>query len=103
MPKKYNSKGFIRWIGGKRLLRKTIAPLIPDNIQSYIEPFGGAAWVMFYKEKWADLEVYNDLDGRLVNLFRIEIILRKCINSTSAIPPVRGIKCFPKRIIIPEH
>ena len=71
MPKKYNSKGFIRWIGGKRSLRKTIAPLIPDDIQSYIEPFGGAAWVMFYKEKWADLEVYNDLDGRLVNLFRI--------------------------------
>ena len=26
---------------------------------------------MFYKDKWADLEVYNDLDGRLVNLFRI--------------------------------
>lgn len=63
--------GLIGWIGGKKILRKTIAPLIPADIDSYIEPFGGAAWVMLYKEKWADLEIYNDLDGRLVNLFRI--------------------------------
>lgn len=59
----------IGWIGGKRLLRKTIAQLIPADIDAYIEPFGGAAWVMLYKERWADLEVYNDLDDRLVNLF----------------------------------
>ena len=31
----------------------------------------GAGWVLFYKDRWADLEIYNDLDGRLVNLFRI--------------------------------
>ena len=64
-------KCLINWVGGKRLLRKTIAPLIPTDIKSYIEPFGGGAWVLFYKDKWADLEVYNDLDGRLTNLFRI--------------------------------
>lgn len=27
--------------------------------------------MLFYKEKWANLEVYNDLDERLVNLFRM--------------------------------
>jgi DNA adenine methylase len=64
-------KCLINWVGGKRLLRKTIAPLIPKDIKSYIEPFGGGAWVLFYKDRWADLEIYNDLDGRLVNLFRI--------------------------------
>jgi DNA adenine methylase len=64
-------KCLINWVGGKRLLRKTIAKLIPEDIKSYIEPFGGGGWVLFYKDKWADLEVYNDLDGRLVNLFRI--------------------------------
>ena len=64
-------KCLINWVGGKRLLRKTIAPLIPEDIQSYIEPFGGGGWVLFYKDKWADLEIYNDLDSRLVNLFRI--------------------------------
>lgn len=61
----------LNWIGGKRLLRKTIEPLIPEDIESYIEPFGGGGWLLFYKYKWADLEIYNDLDDRLVNLFKI--------------------------------
>lgn len=72
MTEKYNFKnGLICWIGGKKLLRKTISNFVPEDIQTYIEPFGGGAWVLFYKDKWADLEIYNDLDGRLVNLFRI--------------------------------
>lgn len=66
-----DKKCLINWVGGKRLLRKTITPLIPKDIKSYIEPFGGGGWVLFYKDRWADLEIYNDLDGRLVNLFRI--------------------------------
>ncbi|MFI3300589.1 MAG: DNA adenine methylase [Candidatus Gastranaerophilales bacterium] len=66
-----DTKHLLNWVGGKRLLRKTIAPLIPTDIKSYVEPFGGGGWVLFYKERWADLEIYNDLDGRLVNLFRI--------------------------------
>ena len=61
----------INWVGGKRLLRKYISPLIPEDIVSYCEVFGGGAWVLFYKEKWANLEIYNDTDGRLVNLFRV--------------------------------
>lgn len=59
----------IGWIGGKRLLRKTISQYVPKDIKGYIEPFGGAAWMLLYKDKWGDLEVYNDLDNRLVNLF----------------------------------
>ena len=66
-----DKKSLINWVGGKRLLRKTIAPLIPKDIVSYIEPFGGGGWILSYKDKWADLEIYNDLDSRLVNLFRI--------------------------------
>ena len=61
----------INWVGGKRLLRKKIEPLVPKDIISYCEPFGGAGWVLLYKDKWADLEIYNDLDSRLVNLFRV--------------------------------
>lgn len=64
-------KHLLNWVGGKRLLRKKIASLIPDDIKLYAEPFGGVGWVLFFKDKWADVEVYNDLDGRLVNLFRI--------------------------------
>lgn len=67
----FDKHSLINWVGGKRLLRKKIEPLIPKDILSYLEVFGGGAWILLYKEKWADLEVYNDLDGRLVNLFRI--------------------------------
>jgi len=59
----------IGWIGGKRLLRRIISQYVPKDITGYIEPFGGAAWMLLYKDKWGDLEVYNDLDNRLVNLF----------------------------------
>ena len=61
---------FISWIGGKKLLRKKIMEQFPEDFDRYIEVFGGAGWVLFGKEKHADMEVYNDLNGDLVNLFR---------------------------------
>ena len=63
---------FMGWIGGKRILRKAILERFPtDEVGRYIEVFGGAGWVLFAKEKKSDrLEVYNDIDGSLVNLFR---------------------------------
>lgn len=61
---------FIAWIGGKRLLRKEIVSRFPTDIGRYVEVFGGAGWVLFYQEKHAPIEVYNDIDGELVNLFR---------------------------------
>jgi DNA adenine methylase len=70
LKKRLNTSYLINWIGGKRLLRSRISGLIPVNIATYIEPFGGGAWVLFYKDKWADLEIYNDLNDKLVNLFR---------------------------------
>lgn len=61
---------FISWIGGKKLLRKKIIEQFPENFGRYIEVFGGAGWVLFAKDKHADMEVYNDANGELVNLFR---------------------------------
>lgn len=59
-------------VGGKRLLRKTICDSFPPakKFDRYIEVFGGAAWVLLYKDKHAQLEVYNDADGNLVNFMR---------------------------------
>ena len=59
-------------IGGKKLLRKTICEHFPETgtFDRYVEVFGGAGWVLFYKDKHAKLEVYNDADGELVNLMR---------------------------------
>lgn len=63
---------FIGWVGGKRQLRKEILSHFPaTGVGRYIEVFGGAGWVLFAKEQIpGQMEVYNDLDGDLVNLFR---------------------------------
>ena len=62
---------FISWVGGKKLLRNKICDRFPKcNYDRYIEVFGGAAWVLFNKDKHAELEVYNDINGNLVNLFK---------------------------------
>jgi DNA adenine methylase len=61
---------FIARIGGKKLLRKIIIENFPQNVERYVEVFGGAAWVLLYKEP-SKIEIYNDLDRELVNLFKI--------------------------------
>lgn len=61
---------FIGWIGGKNYLKKEIVSRFPKEFNRYIEVFGGAAWVLLYKDKHADMEVYNDYNSDLVNLFR---------------------------------
>ncbi len=61
---------FIGWIGGKNYLKKEITKRFPLGSKRYIEVFGGAAWVLFYKDSHAEMEVYNDYNSELVNLFR---------------------------------
>lgn len=61
---------FISWIGGKKALRKKILKQFPPQYSRYMEVFGGAGWVLFAEERKTDLEIYNDMDGSLVNLFR---------------------------------
>lgn len=62
---------FIGWIGGKKALRNVIIEKFPEDFSSYIEVFGGAGWVLFGKEKKSSqVEVFNDLNSNLVNLYR---------------------------------
>lgn len=63
---------FISWIGGKRLLRKKILDMFPakNTFDRYIEVFGGAGWILFSSNRHASMEVYNDINGNLVNLFK---------------------------------
>ena len=63
-------KSFIPWVGGKSLLAKKILSMLTDNFEKYIEVFGGGGSVLFAKDKHASFEVYNDINGQLVNLFR---------------------------------
>lgn len=57
------------WIGGKRRLAKHILPIFPDHT-CYVEPFCGAAALFFMKAP-ARVEVLNDVNGDIVNLYRV--------------------------------
>lgn len=54
------------------MLRKKILEEFPEpgTFSRYIEVFGGAGWVLFASDRNAKMEVYNDVNGNLVNLFR---------------------------------
>jgi DNA adenine methylase len=59
-----------RWAGGKGRLARWIIQYLPRG-RIYVEPFAGAASVFWHLPSPFPIEVLNDLDGDIVNLYRI--------------------------------
>lgn len=57
------------WYGGKYSHLDWLLPLLPKTTH-YCEPFGGSAAVLINREP-APVETFNDLDGEIVNFFRV--------------------------------
>lgn len=62
-------KPILKWPGAKATMSKWVVSHFPAHIH-YIEPYTGTGAVFFTKQPSAH-EVINDLDGRLINLFRV--------------------------------
>lgn len=57
------------WYGGKYSHLDWLLPLLPST-RHYCEPFGGSAAVLLNREP-SLVETYNDIDGEVVNFFRV--------------------------------
>ncbi|MUG26017.1 DNA adenine methylase [Paenibacillus macerans] len=67
------SQRILHYPGSKWSMTDWIIDNMPDH-QTYLEPFFGSGAV-FFNKKPATLETINDLDGDIVNLFRV---IREC-------------------------
>lgn len=57
------------YVGGKTILSDWIIDQLPAH-NVYVEPFGGSAAVLLNKPR-SNIEVYNDLDGDVVQFFEV--------------------------------
>jgi DNA adenine methylase len=57
------------WYGGKFSHLDWLLPLLPQTTH-FCEPFGGSAAVLLNREP-SPIETYNDVDGQVVNFFRV--------------------------------
>lgn len=70
MNTKVNRISTISYFGGKSKQLDWLLPLIDIPHANYVEPFAGSAAV-FLNKKPSQIETLNDIDGRLMNFFKV--------------------------------
>ena len=63
-------KSPLTWHGGKFYLASRLVEMMPPHI-SYVEPYAGSLAVLLAKNPEGVSEIVNDLDGRLMNFWRV--------------------------------
>lgn len=63
------TRPIVRYHGGKWLLAPWVVSFFPAH-KTYVEPFGGGGSVLLRKPR-SCAEIYNDIDGEIVNVFRV--------------------------------
>jgi DNA adenine methylase len=75
-------KPYFARVGGKRKLLPKIAPFLPNEMDIYCEPFVGGGAVFLSKDKWANIEVINDIDTDIYDLWNdISAVSQEAVNS----------------------
>ena len=60
----------ISWIGGKHYIADWIISHFDYSVDCYVELFGGAGHILFAKSPHIT-EIFNDLDGNLINFYKV--------------------------------
>jgi len=67
------ARPFLKWAGGKRQLLERFAPLYPERVDRFVEPFAGSAAVFFDVRARFDLKfaALSDNNEELVNCYQV--------------------------------
>lgn len=70
---KHRARPFLKWAGGKTRLLGVLSELLPDEIETYYEPFLGGASLFYHLAQQGRFRhaVLNDCNPELVNCYRV--------------------------------
>jgi len=99
------------WVGGKKGMREEISNRFPSDFNTYVEVFGGAGWVLFFKNPMNHKEVFNDLNFNVVNLYQCvrneekDLIkaLEFTLNAREDFKEIRKIFRSPEKVSSLDH
>lgn len=103
------ARPFIPWVGGKEKLASYVRRIFPPSFTQYVEPFGGSGAILLgLPPNPSRLDIYNDYDADLTNLFicvrdhTLELIRELGFLPLHSRSEFEDLKRFLRREQIPE-